>query len=144
MATDETLIRVLLNGYVRHDEKGLRRQAYLESDGEDELAARAAMARHLRSDSPLTREQRDVLADLFDPDPGVAFRNDRRIIFQYRRRGRRSQHLANTQISQHIWERLCSGWNVESAVQDATTKYELSREDVFKIWSRFRPIYETF
>ena len=100
------------------------------------------MARHLRSDSPLTREQRDVLADLFDPDPSVGFKNERRIIFQYRRCGRRSQHLANTQISQHIWELFCSGWDVESGVQDATTKYKLSREDVFKIWSRFRPIYE--
>jgi hypothetical protein len=92
MSSDETLIRVLLHGFVALDKNGLPRQEYLKPGGEEERTARAALARHLRSDAQLSREQRDQLAKLLDVDP----ENDRRIVFQYRRRGRRPQHMANT------------------------------------------------
>jgi hypothetical protein len=144
MSSDETLIRVLLNGFVKHDEKGLPRKEYLEADGEDELTACAALARRLRSGPPLTKEQSQQLADLFDPGPDVAPWNERRIAFVQRYRGRRPQPMANTQIARHVWDRFRSGWGTERAVEHTMSTYKLTRERVYNIWSRYHPIFEKF
>jgi hypothetical protein len=140
MSRDETTIRVLLNGFVRHDKNGLPRKEYLKPDSEEELTARATLARHLRSEAQLTREQRNQLANLLDP--ALEPENDRRLVFQHRRRGRRPQHMANTQIARHVWDRFRSGWGAERAVEHTMSTYKLTRERVYDIWSRYRPIFE--
>jgi hypothetical protein len=142
MSNDETLIRTLLDGFVSHDDNGLPRKTYPEPGSKEELAGRVALARRLRSGSPLTKEQSELLADLFDAGPDLHPWNDRRIAFEQRYRGRRPQPMANTQIARHVWDRVRSSWGVEQAVNDAMTKYHLSREQVYNVWGRYRPIFE--
>lgn len=139
--TDETLSLVLLGGFVVEDKK-LPRIDYLKPDSREELAARAALARLLRKPAPLTAELREQLAALFDPVANAHPAIERRIVFRHRRRGKRPQHMRNTQIAHHIWDRLKSGWKVERAVKDAIDRYDLSREEIYRIWCPYRRLFE--
>ena len=139
--TDESQALMLLSGFVTEDNK-LPRIDYLKPDSQEELAARAALAHLLRRPAPLTAELRKQLAALFDPVANVHPAIERRIVFRYRRRGKRPQHMRNTRIAHHIWDRLKSGWNVERAVENAIGRYNLSREEIYRIWGPYRRLFE--
>jgi hypothetical protein len=65
--SDLQLARTLLNGFV--DEVRQRPETrYLVKGCAEEVEARRAIARLLRSNYPLDRQLREHLADLFDPD----------------------------------------------------------------------------
>jgi hypothetical protein len=135
-----TRARVLLCGYVRHDKRGLSQTVYLKPD--EELAGRTALARLLRNPHLLTGELCQQLAALFDPEADTHPAIERKLVFRHRGRGNRPQPMRNTQIARYVWDRFRSDWGVERAVEAAMEKYELSREAIYGIWSRYRPLFE--
>jgi hypothetical protein len=140
--SDETSAYVLLAGFVARDKKGLPQTSYLKPDSEEELAARAALARLLRRPYPLTEELRKQLAALFDPEPDTHPAIERKISFRHRGRGRRPQHMRNTQIALRVWDRSDGGQprKVEKAVQHAADEYGLTRDEVYKIWGPYKTL----
>lgn len=67
--SDLQAARAFLEGHLEHDRHGRLRSRYFVSGSPEELAARRALAKVLRSCGPLDRELRISLAGLFDPDP---------------------------------------------------------------------------
>src|SRR6516162_2516430 len=99
--SDLQLARELLGGYCDQDRRGRLRSRYLKEGSQEEVDARRAIARLLRSNDPLDRQLRTALAGLFDPDGPPAL-EQRKISIVWRRRGGHIDHRANTQIAEHI------------------------------------------
>lgn len=137
--SDLPLARALLDGYVDEDRRGRRRSKYFKRGSREELDARRAMARLLRSKNPLERQLRDSLAGLFDPDPPESEPRKIEIVFQGR--GKHRDHVRNTQIAYHVWDHLNAGGNVAAAITSAVEKFEVSEELVKQIWGRYRRVY---
>jgi hypothetical protein len=129
-----TLARTLLDGFVEEDQQGRRRTGYLAKGSCEELAARLVMAELLRSNSPLDRELRTHLADLFNPGSS----QERKIEIVFRRQGGRRDHIANTQIACHVYDQVAAGGNVAVGINSAVEKFGVSEELVKKIWGRYR------
>jgi hypothetical protein len=131
--------RALLDGYVDQDHRGGRRSKYYKKGSREELDARRAMARLLRSKNPLDRQLRDSLAGLFDPDPSESEQRKIEIVFQGR--GKRRDHVRNTQIVDHVWNQLNAGGKLAAAITSAVEEFEVSEEFVKQIWGRYRRVY---
>jgi hypothetical protein len=102
---DLQLARVLLAGFVEEDRRGNRRTKYLEKGSHDEMEARQAIGRLLRSNRPLDRQLRGELADLFDPPAW----GQRKIEFVSRRQGQHTDHVRNTQIASYVSHQVKGG-----------------------------------
>ena len=137
--SDLQLARMLLDGYVYEDHRRRRRSKYLKRGSRDELDARRAMARLLRSKNPLEHQLRDSLAGLFDPDPPES--EQRKIEIAFQRRGKFRDHVGNTQIYDHVRNQLDAGGSVAAAITSAVEEFEVSEEFVKQIWSRYRRVY---
>lgn len=137
--SDLQSVRALLDGYVEEDLQGRRRTKYLKPGDPDELDARRALARLLRSSAPLERQLRDSLAGLVDPDPPESEQRKIEIVFQAR--GRYRDHVRNTQIAYHVWGEVSAGRKVVAAINSAVEKFEVSEELVKQIWGRYRRVY---
>jgi hypothetical protein len=139
---DLQLATMLLIGFVVED-RGFRSQNLVEGHP-DELAARRAMVRQLRSELPLDIQLREHLANLFDPegadsvDPQAPKWEQRKIIFKYRRKGPRSDYLRDTQIATDINAEMKDGKSYEDAIATASDKFGLSEDMVKKKWSKYR------
>lgn len=127
--SDLPLARALLDGLVKQDKRGRLRQQYLRADSPNEADARLALARLLRSDGELDRQLRESLAELFDPKPPT--RQQRKLAFVFRRRGKRTDHFANAHIFVEVHDAVKSGSKVAAAIVDIAEKY-LSRKN----WSK--------
>jgi hypothetical protein len=92
--------RALLDGYVEQDGHGRLRAKYFKEGSPEELDARRALAKHLRGDGALDRGIRTSLAALFDP--AAPEWEQRKIKIVRRQRGNLIDHVANTQIAQHV------------------------------------------
>jgi hypothetical protein len=139
-----TLADMLLSGFVRYDKKGLPHKVYLGENSPEELRARTAMANLLRNPRLLTVDLGAKLAALFDPEAGTYPGIERRIVIRHRSRGNRREHMRNTQIGKHVWDRVQSKWKVEAAVESAIDTYDLTREEIYRIWARYRPMFEAY
>ena len=137
--SDLPLAWALLDGYVEEDLQGRRRTKYLKPGDPDELDARRALARLLRSSAPLERQLRDSLAGLVDPDPPES--EQRKIEIAFQARGRYRDHVRNTQIAYHVWGEVSAGRKVVAAINSAVEKFEVSEELVKQIWGRYRRVY---
>ena len=137
--SDLTLARVLLDGYVEEDHRGRRRSKYFKRGSRDELDARRAIARLLRSKNPLERQLRDNLAGLFDPDPPESEQRKIEIVFQSQ--GRYRDYVRKTQIAYHVWGEVSAGRKIVAAINSAVEKFEVSEELVKQIWGRYRRVY---
>jgi len=131
--------RALLGGYVAEDHRGRRRSKYLKRGSRDELDARRAIARLLRSKDPLDRQLRESLAGLFDPD--FPAWEQRKIEIVAQRRGRSRDHVWNTQIAYHVWDEVSAGRKVVDAINGAVEKFEVSEDLVKQIWGKYRRAY---
>ena len=60
--------RAYLGGYLETDKRGIPRHRYYPERSDDLNYCRAALARVLRSDRPVDRQMRDMLADLLEPE----------------------------------------------------------------------------
>ena len=130
-------IVALLCGRSVIDEHGLTRESYLRDGSAEEIAARRALARLLRTSSPLDLGLRVVLADLIDPDCDAA---ERKIRFERRRKGKPSNVHAEKQIAEFIWARVEDDEKKEAAFQSAMDRFGLKRSRILKIWSNWQPI----
>jgi hypothetical protein len=137
--TDLESARVLLDGLVETDERGRLRLRYFKEGSPDELNARRALATLLRSGEELDHRLRESLAELFDPAPPE--RQQRKLAFAFRRRGKKTDHYANTQIFVEVHAAIKSGSTVTAAIADIAEEYCRSAELVKKIWSQYRRKY---
>src|SRR3954447_83525 len=140
---DQQLVIALLCGRQVHDRRGLPRPpVYLKEGSADELEARRAFERLLRTSRPLDHGLRVVLADLISPD-----RNEinRRIRFVNRRKGKESNALADKEVAQHIETMLHDGGKARStkyAISKAEEKFGLKRSRLLDIWKEWKPILQ--
>jgi len=133
-ANDEALALKLLCGIIDRDRKQRPVRRYLRPNSVPEADARTALMRRLRS-KRLSWYIREALIGLFDPDP---MRSERKITFQYRRRGKRSKLDTEIIIGQSVHDEINRGTKPESAVQSAMDKYGLSRRTVFTMLETYR------
>ena len=133
--------RALLDGYVEVDHRGRLRSKYYRKGSREESDARRAMARLLRSKDPLERQLRDSLAALFDPDPSGLEQRKIKIVFQGR--GNRRDHVRDTQIAEHVWEKVRAGAKVTAAIESAAEVFGVEVETITKIWGRYKPLLKT-
>ena len=140
-ALDQRLIVWLLSGIPVRDKRGRWLPPIYPKTGFEELEARRALARELRTSRPLDLGMRMLLADAFDPDRDEV---EREVQFKYRRKGkRRANAMAENEIAEFIWARVQAGDKLESVVSTALKHFgygEKSRSHVINIWSRWQPI----
>ena len=143
---DEALILKYLSGFQSTD-KGRPSTEYLNPGGTEELAARAALARRLRSIDafseidPLTSKIRLALASLFATDE---FPDERMIkIKRARRRGSPRNLDLTIAIGSFLLERTRSKdpEKFESVVKEAQDKFGLKRRAVFNAWALYRYLF---
>jgi len=130
---DLHLATMLLIGFVDCERRRLTNK-YLEKGSPEEVEARRAIVRVLRSNRPL-RLLRWHLADLFDPDP---VSEQRTIEFVFRRQGTPTDHIRNTQIAQYVWGQVKQGDRVTKAINNAANKFALSQSTIKNIWNIYR------
>lgn len=140
--SQRSLCLAYLSGYTTYDERGLPRKEYLAKGSEVEREARETLAFLLRSQEPLDRELRNVLAALFDPQLShpVAVRE---VQFKMRNRGQTKNHDANTAIAWCVWEAARSGKTISAGVAEAVERFERDESTVLKLWSTYKPLFET-
>ena len=136
--SDVALASMLLDGFGKFEATGLIRSAYFHQRSEDEITARAALVRLLRSDKALDRWLRNRLADLFDP----ASQCERELEFRFRSGGRRADRRAGQQVAWHVVERMQQGEKVEAAIASAMKRFGLERSAVYNATRRFRGLIE--
>jgi hypothetical protein len=109
-------------------------KAGFDRDGEQEQ--RAAIARLLRSNAPLEREFRDVLALLFE-----RWANGRRLVFE-RKRGRQIDPARTEWIAWHVQmlQNLDPTQSKESAVAETANFFDLrSHSQVYAALKKHKP-----
>ena len=134
--SDLQLARMLLGGYTHQNRRGRRRSRYLKEGSQQEVDARRAIARLLRSNGLLDRQLRTNLADLFEPSPPAW--EQRKIRIVSRRRGRPIDHISNTQIAEHVWEQVGAGAKVTAAIESAADEFGVEPETITKIWGKYK------
>ena len=128
----------LLGGSVRTIGKSSRLVIeYLRGDGERE--ARRTLANLLRSDEPLSRELRDLLAALFDPDlsqlaDGTPI--ERQLVF--RRRSRSSEFHRDFLIRFLMAMLVGAGVSIEDALRGVGQELRIEPGAVRKVWEKSR------
>jgi hypothetical protein len=140
---DTRLGYVYLAGFVSTDERGIPRKRYYPPRSKDSNVCRAALARVLRSDRPLDRQLRDMLADMFEPqeDPYRPF-SSRELIAKSRSKHRHQDVFAISHMTRFMWERCRAGLSPEEAVKEAMDNFDISRVYAYRLWGRHKKIYE--
>jgi hypothetical protein len=124
-------VRMLLDGFLDLDDRGLIRREYLRKA--DEVAARQVLAHMLREDR-LRPELRCMLADLLDAKGA----SERRLDFSFRRRGTRTAHEAAVQMMM-VFEKHCSSSKTAAAAIEAIVeRFGVDESTVKKALSRVR------
>lgn len=150
---DEALILKYLSGF-EPTKKGRPSTGYLKTGSPEELKARAALTRLLRSVDagspfdPLSFKVRQALAALFAPDELIA--DERTIeIKRARRRGRAIDLDSTLAIGGFLWNQsalrgdcICGKDPVkfESIVKEAEERFGLKRRAILNAWRRYRVV----
>jgi len=125
------VIRMLLDGYLDLDERGLVQKEYLK--GRAEFLARAILSDMLREDR-VPPEQRCMLADLLDPTSD----NERTLNFSFRRRGNRPAHEAHIQMKMMFEKLRSKGKTATAAIEAIVERFGVDESTVKKALSRVR------
>ena len=139
---DTRLGYAYLGGYLSTDKRGIPRKRYHHEKSEASDLCRAALARVLRSDRPLDRQLRDMLADMFEPT--VRLESpwcERRLKAGFRAPTKPRDPNANTHMAWFVWERAAEV-GVEAAIQKAMAKFNVSRERMYDLWKVYKPLFE--
>jgi hypothetical protein len=138
--SDLELAQALLRGSIEQDARGRLRLVYLKEGTAEDLAARRALARILRSDAPLNYQIRSKLAELFEPD--VAWLEERKISFSFRGRGKPTDHAAAVQVFICVNDGLKKpGATLNRAYAEVAQEFGMSEEMAKKYWRRYSQIY---
>jgi hypothetical protein len=139
MPTDLEFAQALLDGIVETDKRGRLRLRYLKEGSSGELNARVALSKLLRSDEGLNRRLRDFLAELFDANPPA--RQQRKLIFAFRRPGKKTDPYANAHVFVEVATAVKSGSTAAAAIADTAQQHGISEELVKRIWLKNRKDY---
>ena len=120
------------------DEDGNPHSKYLNDS--EEIRARAALATLLRSATPLDRQIRDALADLFDLKPGPRAKHRRLEIIGAR--GQPRDPIKDTAIAQRVWKLMGEGTPEPKAIIDVGIELGIDESTIGKIWRRYRNLAE--
>jgi hypothetical protein len=138
---EEELILKYLSGFLTTDKKGRPSRGYLKPGDPEELKARVALARRLRSADafkpadPLTFNIRQTLASLFATDeiPGMG-------TIEIKDRHPSSSKKIITTLT--VGDFLRRAGKLESHVAEAEKKFGLKRRALFKRWTVYRSLFE--
>jgi hypothetical protein len=132
---DEELAEQLFFGRTVRDKTSRAKKRYLTKDSVDERSAREALVRLLsRNDCVHIKV---LLCDALKSDG----KGERRLVFQSRNKGKRSDISADFTVAFHVRLLTNDGAPVESAVRDAMQKFGLSRKAVFECYKRAKKRY---
>jgi len=134
------MIFAWLKGYIVTDETGLSAEHFLE--GQNDGSARKLLADAIRSRQPLEQSILDALANLIDPTSSTTHEPDRMLVFKFRSRGKRANRIRKGEIFSFIRKFVEAGTQVESAVAEAMAKFNLSRAEVYKIWTLSKEVHD--
>jgi hypothetical protein len=140
---DEELAREWFKGRTVRAAAGGFKVEYLRPGSPRERAAREALVRLLfyytRADDDLKRVDivYPLCAALNHESAAIPFPSSRQLVFQFRKKGKRSaEFAADFPVLYHVARNLYYGRKVESAVNEAQKKFGLSRKTVFQITKR--------
>ena len=133
----QTMARVLLGGYLKEDNKGLRKHHYVSADQEAEC--RAILATMLSEGNP-PKDICELLAGLIAPD-GHELAAARRLNFSHRKRGSPSDFYATSQIASTIHKSVLLGDGPDAGVQRAIELFGISREYAYRVWKAYKPFF---
>ena len=136
---DEELAEQLFLGKMVRDKTGRAKRIYLAKGSVDERSAREALVRLLSRDD--CDDVKVLLCDALR-DNG---KGDRRIVFQSRSRGNRSDISSDFTVALYVLRFKKEGVKVDAAVYYAMMEFGLSRKAVFECYKRakkrFRDIF---
>jgi hypothetical protein len=141
---EEQLVLKYLSGFLTTDKKGRPSRGYLKPGTPEELEARAALARRLRSvdaskpADPLTFNIRQALASLFATDeiPGMGT-----IEIKERHPSRSKKIIITLAVGDFLHARRRAG-KLESHVEEAKKKFGLERRALFRYLAVYRRLFE--
>jgi hypothetical protein len=123
---DEELAEELFFGRTVWSKTGRAKREYLVKDSARERSAIKALIRLLSRDD--WSDTKDLLFDALKSDG----RGERRLVFQFRRKGKRPNLSTDYAVAIWVAKRVSEeGWKVEAAVSEAMSVYGLSRKAVF-------------
>jgi hypothetical protein len=135
--------QVYLGGYLTFDKRGIPRHRYYPERSDDSNYCRAALARVLRSDRPVDRQLRDMLADLFEPiEPLKSPWGSRKLTAGFRNPVKPRDATANTHMAWFVWKRVSGRVGVEGAIQEAMNTFKVTRERMYDLWKVYKPLFE--
>jgi hypothetical protein len=135
--------RAYLGGYLETDKRGIPRHRYYPERSDDSSYCRAALARVLRSDHPVGRQLRDMLADLFEPiEPFKSPWGSRKLTAGFRNPVKPRDAHANTHMAWFVWKRASEGVGVEGAIREAVDIFDVTRERMYDLWKTYKPRFE--
>ena len=134
---DTSCAMAYLGGFHEKDKRGIPRQRFYSEASAEASFCRAALARVLRSERPLDRQLREMLATMFEPNPEIgSLWSERKLCV--RRRKKPKDHMANTHMAWFVWERVRAGTNVERAIDQAMDQFNVSRERMYDLWKAYK------
>jgi hypothetical protein len=132
-----------LGGYLKTDKRGIPRHRYYPERSDDSNHCRAALARVLRSDRPVDRQLRDMLADLFEPiEPIKSPWGSRKLTAGFRNPVKPRDDHANTHTAWFVRKRKSEGVGVETAIQEAIDIFGVTRERMYDLLKAYKPGFE--
>jgi hypothetical protein len=135
--------RAYLGGYLETDKRGIPRHRYYPERSDDSDYCRAALARVLRSDRPVDRQLRDMLADLFEPIETLKSPwGSRKLTAGFRNAVKPRDTHANTHMAWFVWKRASEGVGVEGAIREAVDTFDVTRERMYDLWKAYKPRFE--
>jgi hypothetical protein len=140
---DARAASVYLGGYLVYDKRGVPRKRYYPERSKDSDYCRQALARVLRSERPLDRQLRDMLADMFEPgERRESPWGSRKLKAGFRNPVKPRDANANTHMARFVWRRAAEGVGVEGAIQEAVDTFEVTRERMYDLWRVYKPLFE--
>jgi len=130
---DDSRISELLGGRVI---KTRKRPAIAYLNDDEERVARCVFVKLLLGDEPLSREIRNLLAALFEPDPQRSW-VERQLVFRLRSRRKREFHrdlIINLLMNMLVG----AGIAVTTASDTVARTFEMTSDAVRKVWEHQR------
>jgi hypothetical protein len=136
-----SLCLAYLGGFGVKNSRGLPSKEYFADGSKDEWEARETLAFLLRNQEPLSRELREVLAALFEPQPSPLAHpaGVREVRLRKRKQGRTKNDAAATEIAKYVYDKAQAGKPVNAAKADAALQFEMDERTIGKIWSAYKP-----
>jgi hypothetical protein len=137
---DEVLAAVYLHGYIAKAPDGTISLEYFEPRSAEEKEAQAALVRLLRNShwKPLRAEIAMALAGLFDAEHSL---QTREVVIRPRAGGTQPNPTIDIMIARELARAVIDGVKLESAVEDAKKRFQVSRATVLRAWAKHKDFW---